>query len=324
MTLQRRDFITLGGAAVAWPLAARGQAGKVLRIGTASPNPRIFPTWGTFEQRMRELGYFEGQNLAIDFVHLAGPDNRVDQVMQDIVRRKPDVIIAFDENVLKAAMSATKTIPIVVIAVTYDPMEIGAVTSLARPTGNVTGTYLRRPELVGKQMEIFAKTFPGRTRLSVLYDSLSADLFNAAAGAAPILRLELRPLKLDNPPYDFAGAFRNLAESDVDFLYVLSTVFFNESRSALAQLAISHRLPTMFVSNLYVEAGGLMSYGPNTLGMFRRAAEYVDRIAKGAKPSDLPIEQPSKFDLAINLRTAKSLGVTFPPEVQAIADQVIE
>jgi putative tryptophan/tyrosine transport system substrate-binding protein len=323
--LKRRAFIALlGGAAASWPISARAQqAPKMLRVGTASPNPRTFVTQITFERRLRELGYIEGQNFAVEYVQIAGPNDA--ESARELVRRKVDVIVTSGGDVsLKAAMGATRSIPIVMIAINYDPVERGYVTSIARPTGNVTGLFFRRPELVEKQMEILAETFPQRKRLGILWDSISTDLFDAAERAAPALRLELRPLKLENPPYDFAGAFRSVAESGADMLHVLTSNYFNEHRSALAQLAIHHGLPTMFASNLYVEAGGLMSYGPSLLAMFRRAADYVDRLAKGARPADLPIEQPSKFDLVLNARTAKALGITLPPQLIARADEVIE
>jgi putative ABC transport system substrate-binding protein len=323
--MRRREFITmLGGAAAAWPIAARAQTSKILRVGAAAANPRTFVSWVTFERRMRELGYVEGKNLAIEYIHVGRQTDRFDEGMRELVRRKVDVIVTSDDLALKAALDATTSIPIVMIAITFDPVERGFVTSIARPTGNVTGLFFRRPELVEKQMEVLAETFPDRTRLGVFWDAVSADLFYAAERAASSLRLQLHQLKLENPPYDFANAFRSVAESGAEMLFVLSSNNFNEHRSALAQLAIHHRLPTMFVSNLYVEAGGLMSYGPSLLEMWRRATDYVDRIAKGAKPADLPVEQPTKFDLVINVRTAKALDITLPPQLIARADEVIE
>jgi putative ABC transport system substrate-binding protein len=327
--MRRRKFIALiGGAATAtaaWPIAARAQRPKLLRVGLAQANPRTFVTMVTFERRLRELGYVEGQNLAIEFIHFGSRAERADEAMRELVRRKVDVIITSGgESNLKSAMRATSRIPIVMIAVNFDPVEGKFVTSIARPTGNVTGLYFRRPELVEKQMEVFAETLPQRRRLGILWDAVSSPMFAAAERAAPSLQLELRSLRLQDPPYDFAGAFAKLADSGADMLFVLSSIYFNEHRSALAQLAIHHKLPTMFVSNLYVEAGGLMSYGPSLLGMWRRSADYVDRLAKGAKPADLPIEQPTKFDLVINARTAKALGLAIPATVLARADEVIE
>ena len=210
------------------------------------------------------------------------------------------------------------------IAINYDPVALGHISSIARPTGNVTGVYLRRPELVEKQVELLAQTFPGKTRLGVLWDVNSADELGAAERAAASLNLQLRPLKLANPPYDFVAAFRTLAERGSQMLLVLSSVYFNRDRPHIAGLAMQHGLPTMFSGKLYVQAGGLLSYGPDLAGMFGRLADYVDRIARGAKPADLPIEQPTRFELVVNLKTARALGLELPAMLLARADEVIE
>jgi len=322
----RREFVALlGGAAAAWPLSGLAeQSAKVLRVGMASANPRTFATWVTFERRMRDLGYVDGENLAVEFIHLGARGIGFDDAMRELVRRGVDAIVISDDIALKAATAASSTIPIIIIAIAFDPVERGFVTSISRPTGNVTGLFFRRPELVAKQMGILRETFPERRHLGIFWDALTSSQLDAAERVAEPLRLQLHPLKLVNPPYDFAGAFRQLAEGPAEMLFVLSSNLFNEQRKVLADLAIQHRLPTMFVSNLYVEAGGLMSYGPSVLGMYRRAAEYVGRIAKGAKPADLPIEQPNKFDFTVNVRTAQAIGVTLPPTLLAIADEVIE
>ena len=327
--MRRRDFIALigGAAAATWPLAARAQTlRRIFRIGTASPNPRAFIGWVAFDQRMRELGYVEGQNLVFEFIDNGDQLDRMGEAIEELVRRKVDVIVdsSGTEQSLKVALAATSTLPIVTIAIQYDPVALGHVSSLARPTGNVTGVYLRRPELVEKQMELLAQTCPGRTRLGVLWDMNSSDMFNAAERAVTSLNLELRPVKLENPPYDFVVAFRTLAERGSQMLLVLSSAYFNRDRPHIAGLAMQYRLPTMLSSKLYVEAGGLMSYGPSLPGMFRRMADYVDRIARGAKPSDLPIEQPTKFELVLNLKTAKALGLEVPDRLLALADEVIE
>jgi putative ABC transport system substrate-binding protein len=324
----RREFISLlGGAAAAWPVGARAQTlPRIFRIGTASPNPRPFIGWVAFDQRMRELGYLEGQNLVFEFIDTADQLDRMSEAIQDLVRRKVDVIVESSgtEHGLKVALAATSTLPIVMIAIQYDPVALGHVSSLSRPGGNVTGVYLRRPELVEKQMELLAQTFPRRTRLGVLWDMNSSDMFSAAERTAASLNLALRPLKLENPFYDFVEAFHTLDQLGSQMLLVLSSTYFNRDRPHIAGLAMQHRLPTMWSSKLYVEAGGLISYGPSLSGMFRRMADYVDRIARGAKPSDLPIEQPSRFNLVINLKTARALALDLPPSLLARADEVIE
>jgi putative ABC transport system substrate-binding protein len=325
--MQRREFISLlGGAAAAWPVALHAQAPpKMLRIGVPGISPRSIYFWVAFDQRLRELGYVEGQNLAVDYLELGDQADRFEAVFRELIRRKADVIMADgEEATLKGALAATSTLPIVMIAINYDPVVLGYVSSIARPTGNVTGLYFRRPELVEKQVEILAESFPQRTRLGVLWDIHTADLLSAAERAAASLHVELRSLKLENPPYDFVTAIRTLAQDGAQMMLVLSSVYFNRDRPHIAAVALQHGLPTMFFSKPYVEAGGLLSYGPSLAVMFRRAAEYVDRIAKGAKPSDLPIEQPTKFEMVVNLKTARALGLTLPPTLLARADEVIE
>src|SRR5262245_7852554 len=216
--VKRREFISLlGGAVAVWPLAARAQQAppRILRVGTASPNTRTFPFWMAFDQRMRELGYIEGQNLAFEFIHTGDRVDRMSEAIRDLVRRKVDIIVESSgtEQGLKEAIAATSTLPIVMIAIQYDPIALGHVDSVARPTGNVTGVYLRRPELVAKQVEMLAQLAPGSTRLGVLWDMNSLDMFKAAERAAASLNMELRSLELENPPYDFSGTAMVLALS---------------------------------------------------------------------------------------------------------------
>jgi putative ABC transport system substrate-binding protein len=327
--MKRRKFITLLGGAAAWPLGARAQQPpKVLRIGTASTFPRTFPLWVAFQQRLRELGYIEGQNLVFDFLELGNQviqDAAATAAMHELVRRKVDIIVDAGEEVsLRAAMAATSTLPIVILAVSYDPVARGYISSIARPTGNVTGLFLRRPEFVEKQIGMVRSTFAQKTRLAVLWDEYTADQFSAAELTAKSLHMELQSLKLENPPYDFDVAFEAMAQGSAQMVLVLSSSLFALHRPRLAELAIRHRLPTMFTSKAYIHAGGLLSYGPDMAAMFRGAAEYVDRLAKGAKPADLPIDQPTKFELVINLKTAKALGLEAPPTLLALADEVIE
>jgi putative tryptophan/tyrosine transport system substrate-binding protein len=325
--LKRREFVTLLGCAAAWPLAARGQApAKLLRLGIISASPRTAVFLVAFDQRLRELGYVEGQNLAVEFIYVGDRSDVVGEAMREIVRRKVDVIVDAigTQTGLKAMLAVTTTLPILMVAVGYDPVASGYVTSIARPTGNVTGVYFRRPELVEKQLEILNETFPDKPRLGVLWDAGSADMFSATERAATSLKLSLRSLKLETPPYDFVTAFRTLAQADAQTLLVLSSVYFNRDRPHIAALALQHRMPTMFVSRTYAEAGGLMSYGPSISGMFQLVATYVDRIAHGTKPSDLPIEQPTKFELVLNLKTARALDLDVPPALLARADEVIE
>jgi putative ABC transport system substrate-binding protein len=241
------------------------------------------------------------------------------------MRLQVDLIVAQGPEVaLQAVVGASRSIPIVLQAINYDPIERGYVASLARPGGNITGLFFRQAELAAKKVELLAQAFPERTRLGILWDALTADEFGAAERAAKSLNLELRTLKLETAPYDFAAAFQTIAQGGAQMLLVLSSPFFAEHRRQLAELAIQHRLPSMFIFKSYVEVGRLMAYGVDQAAMYRRAAVYVARILKGTKPADLPVEQPTKFELVVNLKTAKALGLEVPPTLLARADEVIE
>src|SRR5262245_47780607 len=324
--MRRREFIMLAsGAAIAWPLAVRAQQPpRMLRLGIASASPRTAVFYATFDQRLQELGYVEGQNLIVEFRDL-GDRGAYDEAVRELIRRGIDVLVVSGEEApVKVARAATTTLPIVIVAISYDPVERGYVAGLARPGSNVTGLYFRRPELVEKQVELIAQTFPQKDQLGVLWDAHTADSFEAAERAAASLKLKLHPRKLENPPYDFITAFRSLAKAGAQTLLVLSSVYFNRDRPHIAALALRHDLPSMFISRTYVEVGGLMSYGPSITAMYRRLADYVDRIARGAKPAELPIEQPTKFELVINLKTARALDFAVTPALLTRADEVIE
>jgi putative tryptophan/tyrosine transport system substrate-binding protein len=328
--MQRRKFIAfLSGAAAAWPLAARAQQpGKIVRVGFlgAQPNvPMFVAAFSGFSGELQQLGYVEGQNLIIEYRYINEPGADVAAQAVDLVRSNIDVLVATGpEVVLRAAIGATSTIPIVMIAINFDPIARGYVSSLARPGSNVTGIFFRQPELAQKQLELLTEAFPGRTKVVALYDALSDDQFTAAKRAAEIMKLEFRGLKLENPPYNFDAAFRVLAKESSLILLVLSSPHFTPSQSRIAALAIEQRLPSMFIFKSYVEAGGLMSYGVDFVAMHRRIAALVGKILKGANPADIPVEQPTKFDLVINLKTARALGLEVPPTLLARADEVIE
>jgi putative ABC transport system substrate-binding protein len=228
------------------------------------------------------------------------------------------------EAALQAVVGASRIIPIVILAVNYDPIERGYVSSLAHPGGNITGVFYRQPELAAKQLELLTQAFPSATRLGVLWDALSADQFVAAEPVARARQLALQPQKLEKPPYDFAAAFRMLAEGGAQMVLVLSSPFFSEHRTQIAEAARAHRLPTMFIFRSYVDAGGLMSYGVDQVPMYRRIAAYIAKIFNGAKPADLPVEQASSFELVVNLRTARALGIELPAAILLRADEVIE
>jgi putative tryptophan/tyrosine transport system substrate-binding protein len=326
--MRRREFVTLlAGAACASPQSLSAQTPpRMLRVGlVSSTNPRTAPQYVAFDQRLREFGYIEGQNLAIEFILLNGQVERYGEAMNELVRRKVDVIIAFgQERALKAAMAATETIPIVMVALDYDPFALGYATSLPRPTSNVTGVFVQQIELAAKRIQLMKEAFSDLSSATVFWDGASADQWRATQTAAPSLSLSLVGVELRDRPYDYERA---LAETPVDHqsaLIVMNSPTFFIDRERLAQFALQHRMASMFAWREWVQAGGLMSYGPSFVGIARRAAEYVDRIARGAKPADLPIEQPTTFDLIINIRTAKALGLTLPRSILARADEVIE
>jgi putative ABC transport system substrate-binding protein len=327
---RRREFITLlsaaAAAAMAAPLAARAQQTKVIRIGFLGPNPTeaMGRQYQAFLAELRDQGFRQGQNLLVSYGRTDEPRG-IRAVAAELLQSQPDLIVATGpEDALQAVVSASRSIPVVFLAVQFDPIARGYVTSLARPGGNITGVFYRQPELAAKQLEILVQAFPDRTRLGVLYDANSADQFSAAADAAKSMPLQLRALRLENPPYDFAEAFATIAREGSQMVLVLSSPLFVAYHKQIADAAIAHRLPTMFVFRAYVADGGLMSYGVEQIAMFRRIGDYVARILKGTNPADLPVEQPTKFEFVVNLKTAKAIGIELPTATLLRADEVIE
>jgi len=310
-------------------LTARPSAGaeptKMFRVGIAAlANPRSAPFFVAFEERLRELGYIEGKTLAVDFLPTEGKIERLPAAMEELVRRKVDVIVAGGAEVtLKAAKQATATIPIVMIAVDFDPVALGYIRSLARPGGNITGVFLQPVELAAKRVDLLKQTIPDIARAIVFWDATSADQFEAVTTAAQSLNLPLKSVELRDPPYDYDSALGGANPQPGDALLFLSSSFFFRDRDRLAEFLLRYRLPSM-VGASWRDAGGLISYGPSVVGMWRLAADYVDKILKGAKPADMPVEQPTRFELVVNLKTAKALGITIPPAILARADEVIE
>ena len=327
--MRRRDFIKLiGGAAAAWPLAARAQqTGKVIRIGFLGPrlnNPQPIALYQAFLAQLRELGFIEGQNLTADYRGLDDPRGPFINAM-DLTRPQPDLIVALGPEVaLQAVVSASGFVPILFVAVNFDPLARGYVASIARPGGNITGVVFQQLELAQKQVELLAQAFPERNRLAVLFDAQSIDQFNAAERAAKLLTLQIQPLKLENPPYDLNAAFRQAQMGAAQIVLVLSSPWFIHHMPKIIEIATANRLPTMFINKDYVPAGGLMSYGADFTTMWRRAADYAAKVLKGAKPADLPVEQATKFLLTVNLKTARAIGTELPTSILLRADEVIE
>jgi ABC-type uncharacterized transport system substrate-binding protein len=326
--MRRRDFMTaIGGAAVTWPFAANAQhLTKLPTIGFLGQlTSSAMSKWtGAFVQRLRELGWVEGRTVAIEYRWAEGRSERFAEVAAELVRLKVDVIVTGGTAAIMAAKQATSVIPIV-FAVAGDPVGTGLVASLARPGGNLTGLSNLSADLPGKRLELLREVVPGLRRLAIL-----ANIGNAAASlemrqvlaAAGTLDLEATRLEIRRSE-DIAPAIGPL-RGRADGLYVVTEALANTNRFEINALAMGARLSTMYAEKGYVEAGGLMSYGPSFPDLYQRAAVYVDKILKGAKPADLPVEQPTQFELAINLKTANSLGLNIPPALLARADDVLE
>jgi putative ABC transport system substrate-binding protein len=323
--MRRREVITLVGGAAVWPLAARAQeAGKQPTIGFLGADAAGWRPWtDAFVARLRELGWIEGRTVAIEYRWTEGRPERVAEIAAEFVRRKVDVIVTNGPSVA-TLKQATAIIPIV-FAVAKDPVRGGLVTSLARPGGNVTGLSVQEIDTAGKRIELLREVVPRLHRLAIMvdvgYPSAVSEMgeFRAAARA---LGLEVAPLEIRQAE-DIAPAFEALG-AQADALFVSQDALTVAHHTRIITLALGARLPTMFGARNFVQAGALLSYGPNFPALFRRAAELVDKILRGAKPADIPVEEPTKFELVINLTTAKALGLTIPPTLLARADEVIE
>jgi putative ABC transport system substrate-binding protein len=312
------------------PLAAEAQqAGQAARIGYLAANLTVSPHMNeAFRQGLRDLGYVDGRSVVIEYRDAEGKYDRLPALAAELVALKVDVIVAADTPAALAAKQATRTLPIVFIGA-GDPVTIGLVTSLARPGGNVTGLSLLAPELVGKRLELLKQAVPGVGRVAALWqpgfvgERTEKDMLKEVEVAARALRVQLQYVEARGPA-DFDRAFSDMTRARADALTVLGSAMFANERRRVVDLAAKNRLPGVYGFREYVDAGGLMAYGPNVADLFQRAAIYADKILKGAKPGDLPVEQPTKFELVINRKTAKALGLTIPPSVLGRADQVIE
>jgi len=325
----RREFIALlGGAAAAWPLAARAQQGAVPVVGFLHPaSPEAFAeSLRGIRQGLKETGYVEGENVAFEFRWADGQLGRLPELAADLVRRRVAVIATASPPAAFAAKEATATIPIV-FGMAQDPVKLGLVTSLARPGGNLTGINFLLTELAAKRLELLREMVPAAKRLAVLVNpaqvtNTESTLQEVRAGAEAMgVQIEVLNVGTNR---EIDAAFAGFEHERPDALFVGSGTLFTGRRVQLTQWAAHHRMPASYAGREYVEAGGLMSYGSNTTEAYRQAGAYVGRILKGAKPADLPVVQSSKFELVINQQTARTLGLTVPPSLLAIADEVIE
>jgi putative ABC transport system substrate-binding protein len=324
--MRRREFVTLlGGTATAWALAARAQPpGKLPTIGYLGDDPPSWGPWTTrFVERLRELGWREGHTIAIEYRWSEGRPERVAEIAAAFVRQNVDVIVTYGGAVatLKQVAAATP----IVFAIAVDPVGSGIVASLSHPGGNVTGLSVEQSDIAGKRLQLLREVVPVLRRLAIMYDAgYSAALRenDEAQAAARTFGLGVAPHGIRRAE-DIAPAFEAI-KSQADAVYVAVDALVNANRTQIATLALSARLPTSFNESGCVQAGGLMSYGPNFSDLFRRASEIVDKILRGAKPADIPVEQPTKFEFVINMKTAKALGLTVPYSMQLLADEVIE
>lgn len=321
--MKRREFITLLGSAAVWPLSARAQQKTTAVVGFLGVAPDVHLT-SAFETRLRDLGWIEGQNILIEYRWAAGDLTRFPTLVDELVRLKPDLMVAGNNQAAIVMKRATAVIPIVAPTL-FDPIGLGLVASLARPGGNVTG-ITNQDTLPEKNLELAAEAIRGAVKMGVLFNpEFQGHVIRRktveAAAATLAINLVSVGAKL---PEDLDVAFQSIARQRVDCVIVLGEPMFFAERRRIAALAIEARLPTMFVGREHVEAGGLMSYGSDLRANFRHAADYVDKILKGAKPADLPVELPTKLELVINLKTAKAIGLTIPEAFLLRADELIE
>jgi putative tryptophan/tyrosine transport system substrate-binding protein len=310
-------------SALSFPADAQ-QPTRVPRIGFLSSTDNRF-TFDLFYEGLRDLGYVEGKNIIIDYRTAEAKRERLPGLIKELIDLKVDIIVSTAQPAIEDAKQITKTIPIVMIA-TFDPVETGVIDSLARPGGNITGVSTLQRELSGKRLEILTEVIPKASRVALLWEPKSRGPvigFKEYESAARALKLSTQSLEAHQPKPDFETLFSNGAKGRVDGVVVIANSLLHQHQKTIADLAIKHRLPSINERSDYVVSGGLLSYAADDAARSRRAAYYVDRILKGAKPADLPVEQPTKFEFVINLKTAKQIGLTIPPNVLARADKVI-
>jgi putative ABC transport system substrate-binding protein len=332
--MKRREFITLlGGAAAAWPVAARAQQADRMRrvgilMGAASDDPDAQANIAALHQGLQEAGWVIGSNLRVDVRWSAGDAARLRELAAELVALGPDVIVAGVGPTIPALLQATRTIPIVFLHV-VDPVDAGFVRSLARPGGNITGFMLSEYGLAGKWLDLLREVAPQLTRVAVIREQLGGAVGPVGIGQWAVIQAFASPMGVELTPINLpAGEWEQelgaFARGPTDGLIVVVSVVAAVQRARIVQLAAQHRLPAVYFNRSFVEAGGLISYGPRVIDNYRRTAGYVDRILKGEKPAELPVQAPTKYELVINLKTAKAFGLEVPPTLLARADEVIE
>jgi putative tryptophan/tyrosine transport system substrate-binding protein len=323
--MRRREFIAGLGSAAALPAVARAQQPtRMSRIGILAFEPADSPNFRVFYQGLRDLGYIEGQNLLLEHLEYGGRRERLTGLATELVTLNVDVIFAVGSEATRAARQASSTIPIVMTST--NPLGLGFIARLARPGGNVTGLSLMGPEVSGKRLQLLQELVPGLAKVALFWDSNDPGTefsVKETQAAAETLSLKLKVFETRRAD-DFEAAFQAAANEEARAVILLPAPVMGSNRKRIADLALRHGLPTMFFSDVLPKAGGLLSYGVSLVAIYRRAAYYVDRILKGTNPADLPVEQPAKFELIINLKTAKALGLTIPETLLATADEVIQ
>jgi putative ABC transport system substrate-binding protein len=324
--VKRREFITLlGGTAATWPLTARAQQGpRTYRLGYLS-NAKLPHLIAALQAGLRDLGYVEGQNLMIEYRFAEERAATLDTLAAELVQLRPDAIVTVATDASLAAKRATTTIPIVMSTV-GDPLRLGIVASLARPGGNMTGVTLYGSELAGKRLEVLKEAIPNIARVAVLGNPSNPSneyYWQETQSAGRKLVIDVQRFNV-KAPNELPAEFSNMTRNGAVALDVLSDPLFNGARQQIIGLAADHRLPAIYEAREFAEAGGLISYGPNIAELTRRSAAFIDKVLKGVNPADLPVEQPTKFELVLNVKTAKALGLTLPPMLLARADEVIE
>ena len=321
----RRAFITALGGVAAWPLVARGQTGKAHRIGFLSQGLATSPFVAAFREGLRELGYSEGKNISIEWRFSSRPAEELKAFANELVGLRPEAIVTIGGPATRAMKQVTSTIPIV-IAFSGDPVGAGLVESLSRPGANLTGLSFMSPDLSAKRLEVLIEAFPKINRVATLWnpdDPVYALELQRTETAAQSFGVTLRPMQVRTPD-DFAPVFAAMAQDSADAVIVFAHRLTIGNRSSVVELANRQRLPAMYGIREFVDEGGLIAYGPSLRATSKRAAFFVDKILNGAKPADLSVEQPAKFELVINLTTAKALGLEVPPALIARADEIIE
>ena len=324
--LRRRLLLSLGGVMAAPRIALAQKPARVHRVcALSSASGRTEPYYVAFVDQLAKLGFVEGKNLTFDFRGAGGRAEKLPELAAELARQDCDVFLApGSEALLVAVKQATRDTPIVMVAVDYDPVERGHILSLARPGGRITGVHVLQTALAEKRIEVLRELLPQAKRVGVLADLSTTDTLKATQGVAKRYGIDLLVHEFKNVPYDYEAAFGDLARAKVEAVVPLTSAFFVPARKKIPELALKYRLPAIFNNYLWAEAGGLMSYGTNLSEMFRRAADQMAKVLKGAKPADIPVEQPTVVEMVINMKTAKALGITIPQGVWFRAERVIE